>query len=78
MTQTATDSQIFVATESGCAEIDGTDHPFKKGVTHVRAGHPLLSACPDYFEPAEDRVAYDVEDTTAEPGKRRGSRSRAS
>ena len=59
-------AEVFVATESGACEIDGEPLIFTKGITRVRAGHPLLKAVPDYFAPVEDRVHYDLEQATAQ------------
>jgi hypothetical protein len=66
------DQDIYVATESGSCEVAGENHVFVKGITRVRAGHPLLKAVPDYFKPIELEVHYDVEQATAAPGERRG------
>lgn len=68
----ATKSDVYIATQSGVAEIDGETCVFVRGKTRVRAGHALLLAVPDYFEPAGEHVHYDVEDASAEPGKKRG------
>lgn len=66
-----TNRELFVATETGTAVVRGEEYPFKRGVTHVRVGHPILKACPQYFQPAEERVDYDVEAATAGPGEKR-------
>jgi hypothetical protein len=71
-TTEATDGQMYVAVESGCAEIGGQTLPFVKNKTHVRSGHPLLSACPGYFVPTEERVDYEIETATQAPGEKRG------
>lgn len=63
---------IYVARESGSTLAGGEVHVYVKGVTRVRAGHPLLLAVPDYFEPMDRGVHYDVEDATADPGRLRG------
>lgn len=68
------DNDIFIAKESGSAEIAGQPYNFVKGVTRVRAGHPLLKACPDYFEQADTSIHYDLEKATAGPGEDRGGR----
>lgn len=62
---------VYVCTESGSTEIDGQVLPYTKGITRVRAGHPLLKAVPDRFEPIDLTVHYDVEQATAAPGERR-------
>lgn len=64
--------RIYVARESGVAEIAGESCPFTVGVTRVREGHPLLDVAPASFEPIS--VHYDVEQATAVPGERRGER----
>jgi len=64
---------VFVATDSGHAEIDGTPYVFHKGITRVREGHPLtqLAGFENIFEPIEEGVHYDVEQATAAPGESR-------
>lgn len=37
----------------------------------VRKGHELLDKYPEYFEAADQNVAYDVEQATASPGEKR-------
>ena len=66
------DDEVYVARESGASLVGGETHTFTKGVTRVRRGHPLLDAVPDYFEPIDRSVHYDIEDATADPGRRRG------
>lgn len=63
--------QIYVANESGVASVEGFGElVFTKGVTRVREGHPILKQLGHYFEPLT--VQYEVEDTTAAPGEKRG------
>lgn len=65
--------QIFVAKDSGVASVEGYGEiVFVKGVTRIREGHPILKQLAPYFEPLT--VQYDIEDTTAEPGTKRGAR----
>ena len=65
---------IFIATQTGVTDIDGTRYTFEAGVTRVRAGHALLKACPNCFKPAGENVTYDVvEAATANPGQLRGA-----
>jgi hypothetical protein len=65
--------QIYVATETGSAEIDGRSYPFIRGVTRVREGHPLLAKGREqFFAPAEDNVHYEWEAATSAPNERRG------
>ena len=67
-----TDPQVFVATESGSAEVDGETMTFVKGVTRVRKGNRLLEQLPAFFEPADRTLSYELEDTSATPGRKRG------
>ena len=62
---------VYIATESGSAEVDGETYIFTRGQTRVREGHPLLDAVRDYFEPVGDHIHYDVEQATAAPGEKR-------
>lgn len=50
--------KLYVATQSGSAEVDGEAVVFHKGVTMVAEGHPLLQAVPDYFTPAEESAGF--------------------
>lgn len=69
--RSAAEPDVYVAIESGAASVDGQEMIFVKGVTRVRAGHPLLRACPSLFKPADAHPSYDVEQATAAPGERR-------
>ena len=70
--------EILVAKESFASEVDGELYTVNAGVTRVHGDHPLAKANPDFFEPVDQSVSYDVEQATASPGeKRRRSRSRA-
>lgn len=51
------------------AEVDGYPYSFTPGRDLVREGHELLSRLPELFEPVQ--VRFDVEEASAEPGKRR-------
>lgn len=65
--------QVFVAIETGSAEINGETFPFTRGVTRVREGHPLLKGGrSQFFAPAEDSVTYEWESATSAPGEKRG------
>jgi hypothetical protein len=67
------DNAVYIAITSGSAEIKGETFTFQAGVTRVRAGHPLLKACPDYFQPDAGSVTYEVESASAAPGEKRGA-----
>jgi hypothetical protein len=43
---------IFIAVESGMATIPGSAAPFlfRRGITRVKPGHPVLKVCPNNFE----------------------------
>lgn len=69
-----TNRDVFVATETGVTELKGVPFSFERGVTRVRAGHPLLKACPNCFALEEDTVTYEVEQATAAPGELRGQK----
>jgi hypothetical protein len=57
--------QIYVATDTGVTDIDGTPSQYFRGKTRVREGHPLLAAAPHSFKPVD--VHYGVEDATSDP-----------
>lgn len=62
-------ADVYVCKESAAFEWDGDMVVVNKGVTRVRAGHPMLAAHPELFE--EITVHYDVERATAAPGEKR-------
>src|SRR5687767_1830962 len=67
-------NDVMVATESGSAEIDGVPHTFVRGVTRVARNHPLATIHPQWFQEAEQGLTYEVEQTTAAPGEKRGQK----
>lgn len=70
---TNTRGGILIAIESGSGVLDdGTPVEFRRGITRVREGHPVALKWPQYFEPIA--VQYELEEMTAEPGKKRGER----
>lgn len=66
-------TDVYVCIESAAFEYEGNMVVVNKGFTRVRAGHPILDAYPDLFEPIT--VHYDVErrveQATAGPGEKR-------
>lgn len=62
-------ADVYVCKESAAFEWAGDMVVVNKGVTRVRAGHPMLAAHPELFE--EITVHYDVEQATAAPGEKR-------
>lgn len=61
---------IYVAKVGFSCELDGERYQVTAG-ERIRFGHPLLRSQPDYFEPVDTTVHYDVEQATAAPGERR-------
>ena len=61
---------VFVARESFSTTLDGVPVAVVKGVTRVRAGHPLLAGREDLFELLT--VHYDVERAPGRAGETRG------
>jgi hypothetical protein len=64
------DEEILIAVDSGAVTVEGREYIVHKGITRVRAAHPLAKAMPDLFKPID--VHYDVEQATAAPGEKRG------
>lgn len=64
-------NEIYIAVESGSCDIKGESFTFARGVTRVRAGHPLLKAVPDYFEPIDDHVTFEHGKAKAEADAKR-------
>ena len=60
----------YVANTSGSAEVNGVTYTFHEGITRFSADHPVIRACPLFFD--RDGVAPDVEAATANPGQLRG------
>jgi hypothetical protein len=65
--------KVYVAVESGSANIDGEYYAFHAGVTRVREGHPLLQQFPNYFGEVDDHVDFEWETATAAPDEKRGA-----
>lgn len=65
----AKDPTLYVATDSFTVRYQGVDHTFEKGVTRVRAGHPVMVGREHMFEPI--RAHYEWEAATAAPGETR-------
>ena len=61
--------QLYVASESFVADVDGVPQAFSEGKTLVREGHEILERMPHLFKPA--RAHYEVEQATAAPGEKR-------
>lgn len=57
---------LLVATESFSADVDGVPTSVHKGVTRVRASHPLVKQNPHYFEPVSDSPTLGTETATVE------------
>jgi hypothetical protein len=65
--------EVYVARDSGVAEIKGVPYSFTKGITRVRAGHPLtkIAGFENIFEPVDGHVHYDIEQATDAPDETR-------
>lgn len=60
-------ADLFVAVETGVANLNNKrpELPqnlfyFTRGQTRVKAGHPVLKQCPDFFEPVDESVTFDA------------------
>lgn len=63
-------ADLYIAKESFWTETD--EGPvFVQAGERIRDGHDLLRKYPQYFEPADTTVRYDVEQATAAPGETR-------
>jgi hypothetical protein len=65
--------KIYVAMETGTADIEGQSYVFYAGVTRVREGHPLQVNHPNVFREVEDLVHYEWETATQAPDEKRGA-----
>lgn len=64
----------MVAIETGSGTLDdGRAFSWRKGITRVGPHHPAVEKWPEFFK-ADDTVQWDLEDMTAEPGRKRGER----
>lgn len=68
------DDPVLIAIESFSTEINGHPEAIIKGVTRVRASHPLARQNPEYFKPVDDHVHFDVEQATKAPGEKRSQK----
>lgn len=66
-------ADLYRAKVSFGLELDGEQITVHEGDL-VRKGHDLLKRCPEHFEEAKDFVRFDVEQATAAPGEKRGSK----
>lgn len=68
---------IYIATETFAAEVDGVPYLVRKGLDRVRGSHPLYrqTKAAGYWAPVTDKVTYDVEQATSDPGEKRGQQS---
>lgn len=66
------DETIYIANETFATEVAGIPYMIRKGIDRVRGAHPLYKQTPQYWDPVEDKVTYDVERATAAPGEKRG------
>ena len=61
---------IYVTKTQFWVELEGVPTLIARG-ERVRKGHSLLRSHPEYFEPVDRDVKYDIEQATAAPGERR-------
>lgn len=64
------EDEILVAADDGTITIDEDTFYLRRGITRVRASHPMVERAPHLFKELD--VHYDVEQATAAPGERRG------
>jgi hypothetical protein len=64
------ESPMLVATTDAVIDVEGVPFYLKRGVTRVRADHPLAVSHPRLFKPVD--AHYTVEQMTAAPGEKRG------
>jgi hypothetical protein len=65
-------TDLFQAKSDFAVELNGVPTVVHKGEL-VREGHALLKGRMSLFEPYEAKIRFDVEQATAEPGKKRGA-----
>ena len=58
-------SRLLVAKSSFACEVDGHEYLVRKGVTRVRADHPLVRGRKELFEPAEPRPDIEAAEAKA-------------
>jgi hypothetical protein len=63
--------EILVAASSFVCTHDGKSFTFHKGVTRIRAGHPVIKGREHLFLEMDASADYDVEAATSEPGEKR-------
>jgi hypothetical protein len=62
---------MLIATDTGVVEIDGVPYSFTRGVTRLRADHPIVKAAAHVFKPIDSSYP-EIEQMTAAPGEKRG------
>ena len=62
----------YVANTSGSAEVQGVTYTFHEGITRFSADHPVVRACPLFFDRDGVEPTPTVEAATANPGQLRG------
>lgn len=71
MGRRAEKDKVYEAVETFVSDTDEGPLVVSKG-DKVRGGHPLLKGRKDLFKESQDTVKFDVEQTTAAPGEKRG------
>lgn len=62
-------SDIYEAVQSGVITYGGVPHTIHKGVTKIRAGHPLLKTHSDMFKPVKVHFDVDEVEEKRRPGR---------
>jgi hypothetical protein len=60
---------VYVANETFACELDGENLIVHRGITRVRAGHPLYENYKGNFDLVDRDLQYDVEEATAPPAR---------
>lgn len=63
--------EIFVANRTALIKFEGREIMLRRGVTRVRAGHPLLKGRESLFDAVGVDFEWPVEQATAAPGEKR-------
>lgn len=58
---------VYIANSTFACDLDGAPVIVHRGVTRVRAGHPLFERYKDNFDLVDTAIEFDIEEATASP-----------
>lgn len=65
---------VYIANSTFACDLDGAPVIVHRGVTRVRAGHPLFERYKSNFDLVDTAIEFDIEEATAAPMRDSGKR----